>query len=125
MLNKILLIAVAGAMGSLARYGLGSFVQRAAGVGFPWGTTTVNIIGCLLFGLIWSLAEHRLELGGSFRVFALVGFMGAFTTFSTFQFETAQLLRDSQWLMACGNLLLQNSVGLLAVVGGMALGKLI
>lgn len=125
MLHKILLIAVAGAAGSLARYGLGSVVQRAAGVGFPWGTTVVNILGCLMFGIIWSLAEHRIELGSSFRIFALVGFMGAFTTFSTFQFETAQLLRDSQWLMACGNLLLQNSVGLTAIVAGMALGKLI
>ena len=125
MFHKILLIAVAGAMGSLARYGLGSVVQRAVGVGFPWGTTVVNILGCLMFGIVWAVAEHRLELGSSFRVFALVGFMGAFTTFSTFQFETAQLLRDSQWLMACGNLLLQNSVGLTAIIAGMALGKLI
>jgi CrcB protein len=103
MWYEILWIALAGAVGTLARYGLGGAVQTVLGQSFPWGTLVVNAIGCLLFGLIWTLAEERLLISGHLRVIVLVGFMGAFTTFSTFAFETAQQLRDREWLIATGN----------------------
>ena len=83
MWHEILWIALAGALGTLARYGLGGAVQTVLGQNFPWGTLVVNAIGCLLFGLVWTLAEERLLISGHLRFIVLVGFMGAFTTFST------------------------------------------
>lgn len=125
MLHKLLLIGLAGAVGSLARYGLGGVVQNFLGKSFPWGTASVNLLGCLLFGLVWALAvESRLTISAETRMILLVGFMGAFTTFSTFGFETAKLLEDSEWLLALGNLALQNVGGLVAMFLGLALGRL-
>src|SRR4030067_3697270 len=108
---KILLIAMAGAAGPLGRYWLSGLVQRASGAAFPWGTFAVNMGGCLLFGLVWSIAEERFLIGPQARSVVLVGFMGAFTTYSTYTFETAQLLRDSEWALALGNIALQNTSG--------------
>jgi fluoride exporter len=121
--QKLLLLAVAGAAGTLARFGLGGLVQRIVPSAFPWGTIAVNALGCLLFCFGWSLAEDRLVISGATRTILLVGFMGAFTTFSTFAFETAQLLDDSQWLAAAGNVMLQNVAGIALVLVGIAVGK--
>lgn len=122
--QKLLLIAVAGAAGTLARFGVAGLVQRWQPSEFPWGTFAANAIGCLLFGVVWSLAEERLIISGTTRAIVLIGFMGSFTTFSTFAFETGQLLDDAQWLAAAGNLLLHNVAGVALVLGGMALGRL-
>jgi CrcB protein len=122
---KILLLAVFGALGTLARYYLGGFVQKAAGGAFPWGTFAANMAGCFLFGLIWTLAEERLVISGETRVIILIGFMGAFTTFSTFMFETGALLRDAEWALAFGNIALQNVCGLLFLFLGLAAGKVL
>ncbi len=121
--QRLLLIAAAGALGTLARYGLGGLVQRMVPSGLPWGTFAVNALGCLLFGIVWSLAEERMLISGATRIIVLIGFMGAFTTFSTFAFETAQLLDDSQWLLAAANVLLHNVTGVVLIVVGMAIGK--
>ncbi len=121
--QRLALIAAAGAAGTLARYGLSGVVQRVAPANLPWGTFAVNALGCLLFGFVWSLAEERMLISGATRMIVLVGFMGAFTTFSTFAFETGQLLDDSQWLMAGANLLLHNVTGVVLVLVGMAIGK--
>ena len=123
MLEKLALIAVAGMAGTLARYWLSGVVYEVAGRDFPWGTAVVNILGCFLFGLVWELAEGRYLLRSEARAVILTGFMGAFTTFSTFMFETGELLRGGQWLFAMGNLALQNIIGLLAVLAGMALAR--
>jgi CrcB protein len=122
--QRLLLIAAAGAAGTLARYGLAGVVQRLAPLGLPWGTFAVNALGCLLFGVVWSLAEERMLISGATRMIVLTGFMGAFTTFSTFAFETGQLIDDSQWLAAGGNLLLHNVAGVVLILVGIALGKL-
>ncbi len=124
-LQKLLLIAMAGGLGTLARYTLADWVQRFAGEGFPWGTVTVNLLGCLLFGAIWSALESRWTFSPHTRAIVLTGFMGAFTTFSTFIFETGQLMRDAQWLLALGNVSLQNVVGIAALFVGLAIGRLI
>ncbi len=100
-------------------------MQRAAGAGFPWGTFAVNAAGCLLFGLIWSLAEHRLALSSELRTIILLGFLGGFTTFSSFAFETVQMLRDAEWLAAFGNVAGQNLAGLAALFVGLALGRML
>lgn len=121
--TKLILIALAGAAGTLARYFLGGVVQRAYGGTFPWGTVAVNMAGCFLFGLVWSLAEERLVISGETRAVVLIGFMGAFTTFSTFIFESGTLLRDSQYALMFGNLALQNTTGLVFLFAGLAAGR--
>lgn len=125
MLHKLALMALAGGMGALARYGLAGFVQRTSGMSFPWGTVVVNLFGCFLAGLLWSLFENRWHVSGETRTVVLVGFMGAFTTFSTFIFETGDLLRSAQWLYAAANLTIQNGIGLLALFIGMTLGRMV
>jgi fluoride exporter len=123
MLKELTLLAVFGALGTLARYGLSGWVQRLGGAGFPWGTLAVNALGCLLFGLVWALAEERLLISGQTRFILLTGFMGAFTTFSTFAFESSQMLRDGEWLLAGLNLVAQNLLGLLCMAAGIAVGR--
>lgn len=118
------MLALGGVLGTFARAGLSAAVTRIVPkTAFPWGTNAVNLLGCLLFGLCWVLIEAR--LGGSVvaKLCVLTGFMGAFTTFSTFAFETATLLQRSQLGLAAGNLLLQNIAGLLLMVLGMSIGR--
>jgi len=130
-MQKLLLIAVAGGFGALARYGLAGAVQRwadsvsASGAFFPWGTAAVNLVGCFFFGLLWVALEERFSFSPDQRAIVLTGFMGAFTTFSTFMFETQKLLEDAQYLAALGNVALQNGVGLVAVILGLIVGRLI
>ncbi len=124
MLEKLLWIGLAGVLGTFARYGLSGIVQRACGSSFPCGTLAVNVLGCFLFGLVWSLAEDRLSISGEIRTLLLIGFMGAFTTFSSFAFETAQMLRDARWMMAATNIFAQNIFGLVGLFLGLIAGRL-
>jgi len=125
MLTKLLLLAGAGALGTLARYGLAGLVQQQAGTRFPWGTLTVNLLGCLLFGFLWGLMDQRLLLPPGWRAPLLIGFLGAFTTFSTWIFESGQFLQGGQWLAAGANLLLPPLVGLLSLALGLGLARLV
>lgn len=125
-MKEIVLLGIAGALGALSRYGLSGMVQWLFGERFAWGTLVVNGLGCFLFGFIWMLAaEERMLISGQTRFIVLTGFMGAFTTFSTFAFETTRYLNDSQWTLAAGNLIGQNVLGLLCVFIGMAAGRLL
>jgi CrcB protein len=121
--ERLMWLAAAGAVGTLARYGLSGLVQRLHDGSFPYGTLAVNLIGCFLFGLVWTLAEERLVISGATRLVLLVGFMGAFTTFSTYAFESAALLRDAEWLTAAANVLAHNALGLVALFCGVAVGR--
>jgi fluoride exporter len=123
MLQKLCWIGLAGGLGALSRYGLAGLVQRATGPAFPWGTLIVNAAGCFLFGLVWSITENRITVSGSTRVIVLTGFMGSFTTFSTFAFETSALLRDSEWLLAGGNIIANNLVGVIFLFLGLIVGR--
>jgi len=120
---KLALLALAGAIGALARYGLSGVVQQACGERFAWGTLAVNAIGCFLFGLVWTLGEDRPVITGETRIILLAGFMGAFTTFSTFAFETSEYVHDSQWSLAAANVVGQNLLGLTCVLLGLAAGR--
>ncbi len=122
-MQKLLYLSIAGALGALARYGLSGAVQKTAGPGFPFGTAVVNIAGCFAAGFLWSLFEDRFAVSPQVRIVVLVGFMGAFTTFSTFIAETSELFRTAQWTFALGNLVLQNAAGLVAFAGGNAIAK--
>ncbi len=125
LISKLLWIGFAGALGTLARYGLAGFVQRLTPVGFPWGTFVVNVTGCFLFGFIWMLTAERFIIDPQIRVVVLTGFMGAFTTFSTYIFETGQLTRDTEWFSAFGNVAGQTVIGFAALFIGFTIARLL
>jgi CrcB protein len=117
-------IFVGGGLGSMFRFWLQGVVQLATGAGFPWGTFAVNASGCFAIGLLATLLEERSLLGPNGRLFLLVGILGGYTTFSTFGFETWRLVESAEWKLALGNAFGSVVVGLLAVAGGVALGRL-
>jgi CrcB protein len=121
--QRLVWLAVMGALGTLCRYGLDGLVLRWTGPRFPWGILVVNVLGCFFFGLVYPLAEERLLISGQTRFIILTGFMGAFTTFSTFTFQTAEFLRDAQWGAAAANVLAQLVLGLACMFAGLALGS--
>ena len=126
MLHKLLLVALAGSLGTRARYGLTGAVHRITGSGtFPWGTMTVNVLGCFLGGFLWSLFESRWPASAETRTMVLVGFMGAFTTFSTFILETHHMVRAADWISAGANLALQICLGMAVLFTGAALGRIV
>jgi len=93
---QLLWVAVGGAIGATARYLLGGLIHRFTSPFFPYGTLTVNLVGCFLFGIVIGLADERFVIGPTGRVFLLIGVLGGFTTFSTYTYETLQLLRDGE-----------------------------
>ena len=114
----ILLIALGGALGSVARYLFSTAVLRATGSLFPLGTFAVNVVGCLVFGLIAGAAEQRVQMAPELRLFLLVGILGGFTTFSSYAFESFALLRDGQFAWAGLNIVGQVVAGLIGMWAG-------
>ncbi|HCR13858.1 fluoride efflux transporter FluC [Solidesulfovibrio sp.] len=125
MLQKLGLIALAGSAGTLARYWMSGFVYDHFGRNFPWGTAMVNILGCFLFGLVWEMGEGRMLIRAETRTIILTGFMGAFTTFSTFIFESGGYLEDGRYLAALANVGFQTVVGFGALFAGLMLGRML
>jgi CrcB protein len=125
MIQKLGWLALAGALGTVSRYGLAGLVQRLSGGSFPWGTLVVNLLGCFLAGLLWGMFEKRGVVTALPRTVLLVGFLGAFTTFSTMTLETTEMLRASELVYATANLTLQNGIGLAAIFAGTMLGRMI
>ncbi|HEX6201633.1 MAG TPA: fluoride efflux transporter CrcB [Thermoanaerobaculia bacterium] len=123
MRDKLLLIALGGAAGSVLRYLVAGWVQRAAGGVFPFGTLAVNVAGCFAIGLLNPLFLGPFLIRPELRVAILVGLLGGFTTFSTYGWETLSLGHDGEWLAAAGNLLLHNVLGLAAAWGGYQLAR--
>jgi CrcB protein len=121
----IVVIGVGGAIGAVARYLLGGAVQRLTPGFFPYGTVVVNVVGCLVFGLIIGLAESRFTLGPTGRAFVLIGVLGGFTTFSSFTYESFELLRDGQVLQAAANVAGQVVVGFLALWAGFIAARVV
>ena len=107
----------------MARYLLGGVVHRWIPGFFPYGTFVVNVLGCLVFGLIVGLAESRFVVGPGARAFLLVGVLGGFTTFSSFTFETFELVRSGQLLAAGANVIGQVAIGFLALWAGFGAGR--
>jgi CrcB protein len=101
---RILLIGLAGALGTLTRYGVGVFAGRTLGVGFPFGTLIVNLVGCFLIAAITQVALTTDLISPTLRLTLTTGFMGGLTTYSSFNLETTQLLRDRAWYAGALNL---------------------
>ena len=115
---NIFLIAIGGALGSVARYLISTFVLRTTGTLFPLGTFVVNVIGCLMFGAIAGAASQRVQLAPALRLFLLTGILGGFTTFSSYAFESFTLVRDGQFLWASLNVAGQVIAGLAGMWAG-------
>jgi len=123
-MKGILLVALGGAVGSVARYKLSGLVlQHTEDWRFPAGTFAVNVIGCLVAGALVGLAERHAFLGPDARLLLLTGVLGGFTTFSAFGLETMVLLKRGDWWIAGANILLSVVAGLLALWLGMAVGS--
>jgi len=120
---QLLLIAVFGAVGTLARYGLQGLVQLRAGSAFPYGTLLVNLTGCFSLGLLGQFTMNRMVLPADWRVAITVGFFGGYTTFSSFGWETAKMLEDGEWLGATAYVGASVVAGLLLSVAGIRLAN--
>lgn len=120
---QILAVALGGAVGSALRYLTALGGARLMGGAFPLGTLAVNLLGCLLAGVIFGLAEERAAFSPLVRLSVLTGFLGGFTTFSTFAIETVALLQEEAWLAAGGSLGGNVALGLAAAIGGTYLGR--
>ena len=120
---KIFLIALFGAIGTLARYALQGVVQIRMGGAFPYGTLLVNLSGCFLLALIGQLMLNRMLVSADMRMAIAVGFFGGYTTFSSFGWETAKMLEDGEWLRAGTYIGASVIAGLLLSVAGIRLAN--
>jgi CrcB protein len=116
--QKTILIALAGLVGTLVRYWLSGFVAQQYGERFPWGTLAVNLIGSFLAGAMYHLAEERFLISPTLRTIIFIGLLGGFTTFSSYGLQTFTLLRDGEIGLATLNIAVSNVLGLLLVWAG-------
>ena len=122
-MQEIVVVGVGGFVGAVARYLLSALIHRNVDSGFPWGTFTVNIIGCFLIGCLMYLIENRLVVSDQMRLFLGIGVLGAFTTFATFSQEIIDLMRTGQNWLALANVMFSVGLGVMALWGGHMLLK--
>lgn len=123
---NVLLVGIGGFIGSACRYLLNSWIYSLLDYPeFPYGVLTVNILGCLIIGFLSGLAETREAFTPEIRIFLFIGILGGFTTFSSFGYDTFNLLRDSELLLAFTNVFLQVFFGLGAVWLGFVSSRLL
>lgn len=123
MWQKVLLVAIGGAFGAVARFGLTILADRLEGVATVAGTLAANAIGCLIFGLVAGLVTTKYALGHGWTLLILAGFCGALTTFSTYAFEVHAYAKDYGLVWAGGYLVLQNVLGLSLLLLGLWIGQ--
>jgi len=124
-LRKLLLLAIAGGVGTVARYWVSGLAQRVGRETFPLGTLTVNLVGCLLLGFAMHLVRDRQALSPETRTVVTVGLLGGFTTFSAFGYETLELFRGGSTLLAVVNVAGNVLLGLLAIALGASAGRML
>jgi fluoride exporter len=122
---ELLVVGLGGFIGAIARYGVTRWMARFSAGGFPVGTMLVNVLGCLLIGVVFAVVETRPHIPASLRLFIMIGILGSFTTFSTFGHETLELLKAGASGSALAYLSGSVAVGLVAVIAGRALGNLV
>lgn len=118
-------IGLFGFIGAIGRYLLSGWVYGIMGTRFPYGTLTVNVVGSLLLGLIFKLTSERVIMEADLRTAIMVGFLGAFTTFSTFSLETLRLLEEGSWSLAALNIVANVVICLVAAWGGVVLARVL
>lgn len=118
-----LLIALGGAAGAVSRYAVDDTVSRWFGGAFPLGTLVINLTGSFVLGILFALVVERSALPPDIRAPVMIGFIGAYTTFSTWMLESARLMEGDQWLLAAVNLGGSVMLGLVAVFAGLAVGR--
>jgi len=124
-MQKIYFLIIGGIAGTLARYFFGNLAHRVLGVGFPYGTLVVNLSGCLIIGFLAALMQVKAVLSPNMRLLLMVGFCGAFTTFSSFIFETDALVRDTQFLWAFLNISISVILGFVLFRVGYIIGQIL
>jgi fluoride exporter len=124
-MGKLILIGLAGFIGTLSRYWLSGVVARRYGETFPMGTLVVNLVGCFLVGLLFHLLQERFIVNQTVRTVVLIGFLGGFTTFSSFGLQTFTLLQDGEFGLAALNILGANLIGLVLVWAGYTLARIL
>lgn len=122
-MEKYFFVGVGGMVGTICRYGLSGLLYRLMGDRFPYGTFAVNIVGCFAIGLLMSLFEERWLVPPNFRLFLTIGVLGGFTTFSTFSFETVEMIKGGNFHMASLNIVGSLFCCLCATWGGFMIGK--
>ncbi|WP_284777549.1 fluoride efflux transporter CrcB [Agrobacterium sp. lyk4-40-TYG-31] len=122
MLN-IALVAVGGAIGSVARYLVGVWGVKLAGPNFPWGTITVNVVGAFFIGLMVEMIARRFDASSEVRVFIVTGILGGFTTWSSFTLDAVVLFERGDLGLAAVYLLASLVVSFAAIFAGLALGR--
>ncbi len=122
-MKQILAIALGGSVGALLRYWTSTGVHTLIGRDFPYGTLLVNVSGSLAMGLLYVLLVERLALGVEWRAALLIGVLGAYTTFSSFSFETLALFEEGEYMKALINIVLSVTLCLVAVWLGVAAGR--
>jgi CrcB protein len=120
---KYLWVALGGALGSIVRYAVGLWIYKRTGTRFPYGTFVVNISGCFIIGFVLTVLDARLGLPPAWREAIPIGFIGAYTTFSTFEYETMRLVQHGQTPSALLYVLLSVVIGYAAVWAGTAAGR--
>jgi CrcB protein len=118
------MIALGGAAGALARYQVAAMIQARVPAGFPWGTFVVNISGCLVMGIVMTLLTERFVAHPNWRFLVPIGFIGAYTTFSTFELETFRAVSERAFLIGVANVLGSVLAGYLALWGGVVLARI-
>jgi CrcB protein len=122
MINAVI-IGIGGFFGAIARYGVALWIGQRWGRSFPLGTFVINVSGSFVIGLAMSLLTERFIVNPQWRLLLVVGFLGAYTTFSTFEYETGALLKDGEWFFASLNVVLSVLAGFAALKAGEVLAK--
>ncbi len=120
---RYLLVGLGGFLGAISRYWLGAYVGERLGVRFPYGTFIINMSGCLLIGIVMTVLDQRAHWSPAWRYLVPIGFIGAYTTFSTFEFETLRGVQEGALMTAALNVVLSVVLGFAAVWLGIAATK--
>jgi CrcB protein len=122
---QYLWVGIGGALGAVARHALGAWIAGRAGGAWPWHTFAINASGSLAIGVLLTLLTERLDVDPTWRLFLVVGFLGGYTTFSSYTFEAITLLRAGDWAAAAWYVLGSNGVGIAGCFVGVAAARLL
>jgi fluoride exporter len=122
---KYFAVGLGGFIGAIARFWLGAYISNRLGTRFPYGTFVINITGSFLIGLTITLLAERTHWNPNWRYLIPIGFIGAYTTFSTFEYETMRSIQDGEFVIAFLNVSLSLVVGFISVWGGVVTGRML